>query len=90
MIRVMPDRLTWKAVFFIWMLCVPFVGGAGVVLYQKYPGPFKQAAAWGLKEAEQGKKAYAAYQAKRAKEKALAAKKAKEEADADPDTASGY
>jgi hypothetical protein len=84
MIPAMPDRMTWKAVFFIWMLSVPFVGGAGFVLYQKYPGPFKQAAAWSLKQADQGQKAYKAYQAKRAKEQAEAAKKAKEEAqDAD-------
>lgn len=88
MISAMPDRMTWKAVFFIWMLSVPFVGGAGFVLYQKYPEPFRQAAAWGLKQADQGQKAYKAYEAKRAKEKAEAAKKAKEE---DQDAAnSGY
>jgi hypothetical protein len=88
MTLAMLDRLTWKAVFFIWMLSVPFVGGAGFVLYQKYPGPFKQAAAWGLKQAAVGQKAYKDYEAKKAREKAEAAKRAKEE---DQDAAnSGY
>ncbi|MDB5101611.1 MAG: hypothetical protein JWM80_6032 [Cyanobacteria bacterium RYN_339] len=83
MILAMPDRLTWKSVFFIWMLCVPFVGGASVVLYQKYPGPFQQAATWSKQQADHGQKAYKDYQAKRAKDKAKADKQAKDEAEAD-------
>ena len=86
MILAMPDRLTWKSVFFIWMLCVPFVGGAGYVLFQKYPGPFQDAAAWTQKRADAGKKVYKTFQDKRAKDKAAEDKKAKEETEA----ANGY
>jgi hypothetical protein len=75
----MPNHMTWKAVFFIWMLAMPFVAGAGFIAYQKDPAPFKAAAKFTLKEVQVGKKAYGAYQAKKAVEDAAAAKKAKEE-----------
>lgn len=78
--------LTWKAVFLIWLMALPVLGGAGYFAYQKYPEPFHVAAAWGQKGLALGQKAWHDYQA------AEAAKKAKAEAEAkaaDEDQASG-
>lgn len=38
----MPDKLTWKAVFQIWLVMVPFVGIPGYVLAQQYPKQYQQ------------------------------------------------
>lgn len=79
--------MTWKAVFFIWLLAMPFMVGASAVAYQKYPAPFRVTAAWGLKEFKVGKQYYAAYQQKKAAEAKEAAKKAKE---AEEEAAPGF
>lgn len=38
----MPEKLTWKAVFQIWLVMVPFVGLPGYVLAQQYPAQYQQ------------------------------------------------
>lgn len=68
--------LTWKAVFLIWLMALPVLGGAGYFAYQKYPAPFHVVAGWAQQGYALGMKAYQDYQ------KAEAAKKAKAEAEA--------
>ena len=76
--RAMPN-LTWKSVFLIWLLALPFMGGVGYLLYQKDARPFNAAAAWSQKQAQAGMKAVQDYQKKEAAKKA-AEEKAKQEA----------
>lgn len=74
----MPN-LTWKSVFLIWLLALPFMGGVGFILYQKDARPFKAAAAWSQKAAMNGVKAVQDYQKHEAAKKA-AEEKAKKDA----------
>ena len=73
----MPN-LTWKSVFLIWLLAMPFLGGVGFILYKKDARPFNAAAAWTQKQANNGMKAFQDYQKKEAAKKAAADKAAKE------------
>jgi hypothetical protein len=75
-------QLTWKNVFLIWLLAMPFIGGVGFVLYQKDARPFKAAAAWSQSTAQHGMKAVQDYQKREAAKKAAEAAKAKAAADA--------
>jgi hypothetical protein len=75
----MPN-LTWKSVFLIWLLALPFMGGVGFLMYQKDARPFRAAAAWSQKQAQNGVKAFQDYQKREAAKKA-AEEKAKKEAE---------
>jgi hypothetical protein len=82
MILVMPEKVTWKSVFFIWLLAMPFMAGAGYVAYQKYPVPFQVAAKWSIQQAVKGQKAATAYKAKWDADRKAKAEKARKEAEA--------
>lgn len=32
--------MTWKSVFLIWLLALPFIGGVGFLAYRQNPKPF--------------------------------------------------
>jgi hypothetical protein len=76
----MPN-LTWKSVFLIWLLAMPFLGGVGFILYQKDARPFKAVAAWSQKTAQTGVKAVQDYQKKEAAKKAAEEKAKKAESE---------
>ena len=73
--------LSWKAVFLIWLLALPMLGGVGVILYQRHPAPFDTVAGWAKVGYGAGLKAYQDHQAKEAAKKAAAEAAAKKAAE---------
>lgn len=70
------SNLTWKAVFLIWLLALPILGGVGFIAYRQYPAPFHVAWKYAQQGYNSGMKAYQDHQAKEAaKKKAEEAKK---------------